>query len=115
MQAARQFEIEVAGLVHRESASWTHELRSCARRASLAILLPDVSDNHCCGPQEQIAAMLNAKPNPLIAAQPRQVCPVCGCNSYSYGGIHPQCAMREADEVRLKRTSRKAGRPKRQG
>lgn len=34
---------------------------------------------------------------------PRQACPVCGKATYSLGGIHPQCAIQQADEPRLLR------------
>ena len=40
----------------------------------------------------------------IIVPQPvRAPCPICGKPSYSRGGIHPQCAMRQADEPRLVR------------
>jgi hypothetical protein len=34
---------------------------------------------------------------------PRNLCPICGKATYSLGGIHPQCAMQQADEPRLSR------------
>jgi len=39
----------------------------------------------------------------VIVAQPRpkNVCPICGQASYSVGGIHPQCAMQQADAPRM--------------
>ena len=49
---------------------------------------------------------MNRKPQPLIPIPPRKVCPVCGAVSYSSAGIHPQCAMREADEKRLQGVKR---------
>ena len=41
------------------------------------------------------------KPEPLIV-EPRRgrACPVCGKQSYSLEGIHPQCAMQQADAPR---------------
>jgi len=43
----------------------------------------------------------NRKPEPLLD-QPStgRPCPVCGKKSYSSTGIHPQCAMQQADEPR---------------
>ena len=51
------------------------------------------------------------KPVVTIEEQPAKIlCPICGKASYSRGGIHPQCAMQQADEPRtLKlREARKA-------
>jgi len=49
--------------------------------------------------------MSTAKEEPiLIVPQPaRNLCPICGKATYSVGGIHPQCAMQQADEPRLAR------------
>jgi hypothetical protein len=43
----------------------------------------------------------NRKPEPLLyqAAAGRR-CPVCGEKSYSATGIHPQCAVQQADAPR---------------
>lgn len=46
------------------------------------------------------------KPNPLISRRAHERCPVCGEVSYSLGGVHPQCAVRQADEKRLDRIKR---------
>jgi len=48
------------------------------------------------------------KPRPLNDQPTRTPCPVCGEISYSLGGVHPQCAVRRADEKRLKRTKKTA-------
>lgn len=43
------------------------------------------------------------KPEPLFVAPPRQpgkICPICGKRAYSAGGIHPQCAVKQADAPR---------------
>lgn len=40
------------------------------------------------------------KPTPVIAQRNSKECPVCGQRSYSLGGIHPQCAMAQADAPR---------------
>jgi hypothetical protein len=32
---------------------------------------------------------------------PRKACPICGKATYSAGGIHPQCAIEQADAPRL--------------
>jgi hypothetical protein len=29
-----------------------------------------------------------------------RICPVCGKRAYSAGGVHPQCAVRQADAPR---------------
>jgi hypothetical protein len=34
---------------------------------------------------------------------PKHLCPVCGTPSYSLGGVHPQCAIQQADEPRIQR------------
>ena len=54
-----------------------------------------------------------------IVPQPvRNLCPICGKASYSLGGIHPQCAMQQADEPRTlrlraaKKAEAKTARPK---
>lgn len=56
------------------------------------------------------AKSMTRKPTPLIPDPPRKLCPVCGEVAYSMGGIHPQCAVRKADEQRLLR-SRRATKP----
>jgi hypothetical protein len=40
------------------------------------------------------------KPEPIFQSVLGNDCPVCGKKSYSLGGIHPQCAMRQADAPR---------------
>ncbi len=47
--------------------------------------------------------MSSKKPQPLYDRSPRNPCPVCGEISYSLGGIHPQCAVRREDSVRMSR------------
>jgi len=58
-----------------------------------------------CNPTDQLpksAAMDNKKPIPLPRHdKPRHVCSVCGKSSYSIGGIHPQCAEKQADAQRV--------------
>jgi hypothetical protein len=39
----------------------------------------------------------------IVPQTPRNLCPICGKAAYSAGGIHPQCAMQQADEPRLVR------------
>ena len=41
-----------------------------------------------------------SKPLPLKPQRVQPLCPVCGKASYSRGGIHPQCAVQQADEPR---------------
>jgi hypothetical protein len=40
------------------------------------------------------------KPTPVITQRTSRNCPVCGQRSYSLEGIHPQCAMAQADAPR---------------
>ena len=40
------------------------------------------------------------KPTLIIVERNSAICPVCGKRSYSRGGIHPQCAMIQADMSR---------------
>jgi hypothetical protein len=43
----------------------------------------------------------NKKPIPLLTPPPAgKMCPVCGKRSYSRHGVHPQCAVRQADAPR---------------
>ena len=46
---------------------------------------------------------MNRKPQPLHAVPYRKHCPVCGEVTYSAAGIHPQCAMQQADAKRMQR------------
>lgn len=50
---------------------------------------------------------MTRKPQPLYPPPLRDYCPVCGKVSYSLAGIHPQCAVQQADAKRMKRV--KAG------
>ena len=43
--------------------------------------------------------MSHKKPAAVIATGREKHCPVCGKRSYSSAGIHPQCAMRQADNA----------------
>ena len=48
--------------------------------------------------------MMNTKkPEPLYETAAAPVCPICGKKSYSPAGIHPQCAMQQADAPRQKK------------
>jgi hypothetical protein len=42
------------------------------------------------------------KPAPLYPAPAGKTCPICGKRSYSAQGIHPQCAVQQADAPRQK-------------
>jgi endogenous inhibitor of DNA gyrase (YacG/DUF329 family) len=49
----------------------------------------------------------------IIPQPPKNLCPICGKASYSAGGIHPQCAMQQADAPRMVRVrAAKAAEPK---
>ncbi|QEG34964.1 hypothetical protein [Bythopirellula goksoeyrii] len=45
----------------------------------------------------------NTKPLPLNTTTHGKTCPICGKNSYSPAGIHPQCAIQQADAPRQKK------------
>ena len=51
----------------------------------------------------KVFLMQHKKPVPLVTGSPRPICPVCGQTSYSRAGIHPQCAVKQADNKRLER------------
>ena len=36
----------------------------------------------------------------ILPAPPKRLCPVCQKPSYSLGGVHPQCALEQADKPR---------------
>lgn len=44
--------------------------------------------------------MSEKKPTPIITEPQSKMCPVCGKRSYSQEGVHPQCAVSQADEPR---------------
>jgi hypothetical protein len=49
----------------------------------------------------KIESLSSRKPEPLLSAPPAgKICPVCGKRSYSLRGIHPQCAVQQADAPR---------------
>lgn len=47
--------------------------------------------------------MSDKKPLPLMSKRETRLCPVCGKPSYSKDGIHPQCAVAQADAPRRER------------
>ena len=47
--------------------------------------------------------MSEKKPVPWISQPSGKLCPVCGKRTYSQGGIHPQCAVHQADSVRAEK------------
>jgi hypothetical protein len=47
--------------------------------------------------------MSEKKPVPIITSPKGKTCPVCGESSYSSTGIHPQCAVSQADAPRRER------------
>lgn len=47
--------------------------------------------------------MSEKKPVPITATRKPRVCPVCNKPSYSASGIHPQCAIAQADKPRCDR------------
>ena len=47
--------------------------------------------------------MSEKKPTPIFVERNGKICPVCGKPSYSREGVHPQCAMTQADASRKMR------------
>ena len=47
--------------------------------------------------------MSEKKPTPWISQPGGKVCPVCGTRTYSHAGIHPQCAVHQADSARAEK------------
>jgi hypothetical protein len=37
----------------------------------------------------------------ILPPLPKHICPVCHKPAYSLGGVHPQCAIEQADEPRI--------------
>lgn len=48
----------------------------------------------------ELQSALNKKPVPLMPTVVGNKCPICGQRSYSLHGIHPQCAVQQADAPR---------------
>ena len=44
--------------------------------------------------------MTEKKLTPIVVTHGSKICPVCGKPSYSREGVHPQCAMIQADAPR---------------
>lgn len=45
---------------------------------------------------------MSSEPSIVIAPPaPKHLCPICGQPSYSLGGVHPQCAIEQADAPRI--------------
>jgi hypothetical protein len=44
--------------------------------------------------------MSEKKPTPFVFERGSKSCPVCGKRSYSREGVHPQCAVTQADAPR---------------
>ncbi len=44
--------------------------------------------------------MSEKKPTPIVVGPRGKFCPICGKRSYSREGVHPQCAMMQADAPR---------------
>jgi len=51
-------------------------------------------------------SMSEKKPRPPSSAKSPNRCPVCGEDSYSRSGVHPQCSERQADAKRTDRLKR---------
>ena len=59
--------------------------------------------------------MSEKKPTPTIVEPGSHECPVCGKRSYSRTGVHPQCAMVQADAPRkLRLAAEKAAKAKKE-
>lgn len=44
--------------------------------------------------------MSESKPELIADRFPVRMCPVCGKRTYSHVGVHPQCAVQQADAPR---------------
>jgi len=53
-----------------------------------------------CHTSQAAQIMSKSKTTPLFSQPNRKTCPVCGQSSYSPEGIHPQCAVAQADAPR---------------
>jgi hypothetical protein len=51
--------------------------------------------------------MSDKKPEPIFVKTNIRICPVCGQQSYSREGIHPQCATIQADATRKEQLAAK--------
>jgi hypothetical protein len=51
--------------------------------------------------------MSEKKPEPIFVSPKIKICPVCGKQSYSREGIHPQCATIQADAPRKEQLAAK--------
>jgi uncharacterized Zn finger protein (UPF0148 family) len=51
--------------------------------------------------------MSEKKPVPIPGSGKSKTCPVCGKPSYSRDGIHPQCAVNQADAARTEEIKEK--------
>gem|GEM_PF-4181710 len=57
--------------------------------------------------------MSTRKPLPLSPQPVRKRCSICGSESYSQSGVHPQCAAKQAgDEQRAKDKAQEVATPK---
>jgi hypothetical protein len=74
-------------------------LQASINPAGSAIHARNRSDQH---PSLVEASMSERKPVPILSSGKSKTCPVCGKNSYSRAGIHPQCAAKQADAARSK-------------
>jgi hypothetical protein len=44
---------------------------------------------------------MSSEKSVVILPPPKHICPVCHKPAYSLGGVHPQCAIEQADEPRI--------------
>jgi ribosomal protein S27AE len=51
--------------------------------------------------------MRHKRSSPILDEHNKKICPVCGKASYSAAGIHPQCAVQQADAPREQRLKAK--------
>ncbi len=58
-------------------------------------------------PSHKEHLMSEKKPEPMFVAPQIKICPVCGKQSYSREGIHPQCATVQADSARKEQLAAK--------
>ena len=64
------------------------------------------SQSTCSGAANNLqlwSTMSSEKSVIIVRPTPKHLCPICGKAAYSLGGIHPQCAIQQADEPRIVR------------
>lgn len=103
---------ESAGQLPFVSRSWCRSQTSHASGKDDQGAHPISLRRDWCGPRKNATPgwrkgdrgnMNHKNPTPMIQPTGKKLCPVCGKPSYSLEGIHPQCAVEQADAPRRER------------